>query len=295
MRHTLKYLNGENNYLEIDESDETICQNDTQIAFEKNIAISLSVIEKISIFPDVERLIITAGSVTKNISAILKTLPKLRELKLDYDETEGFTEWCVDISSLSSLEFLFSRSSYNFKGISNSKSLKTLIVHNWYGENLEPLKSSSIDTLSINSGQLRNLFGIEYIPLKILSLSYLPNLSDVSSLVKTQLIILEIDKCNKITDIENSLPSTLEYLMFYGNNKVRSVTFINKLKALKRVMLDILISNGDLSPLDFLESAVILTDRRHYNRKNKQLPKSENKFTVSSIPEWRYLYWNRRI
>ena len=107
--------------------------------------------------------------------------------------------------------------------------------------------------------------------------------------------MLELDHCNQINSLEELSSNTLEYLMIYGKNRVRSANFILNFKNLKRVMFDILIEDGDLSDLDNLEHAVILTDKRHFNRTNSQLPKATQKYIIENIPQWRYIYSDRML
>lgn len=295
MRYTKGYLGCEQDFLEVTVFDNEDIEELNQYKDEKNVIISMSDLQYLSGFPHIERLIITSGKAPGNVSGILETKCDLRELKLDYEETEPFTDWCIDISKLYSLELLFSRSSSNFKGVSNSRSLKTLVVNNWYSDDLSQLKGSAIDTLSIGCGKLRFLTGIEKVPLVILSLSNLRYLTDISCVENIPLRILELDTCNQIKEIESILPPTLEYLMVYGKNRFRSGTFIKNYPKLKRVMLDVLIEDGDLSAFEKLESAVLLVDRRGYNRKNSQLPKSKYQYLIPSVPAWRYIYSRRNI
>ena len=112
---------------------------------------------------------------------------------------------------------------------------------------------------------------------------------------KLPLKILELVNCNKVASLENSSSNTLEYLMICGRNTVQSGEFIKNYKQLRRIILDITIEDGDLSAFDNLEKATILTDRRHYNRKNSQLPKNETQYVIDDIPMWRYIYSGRRI
>lgn len=295
MRYIKKYLSCEQDFLEVDIFDnDDLCQL-SQYQNETNIIISMSNLHHLYAFTRVERLIITSGDAPDNLSQIIESQSNLRELKLDYDESEPFTKWCVDISRLNNLEYLFSRSSYNFRGIEGSKSLKTLIVHRWYNKDLSQLTGSSIDSLSIGCGNLNTLAGIEDVCLQVLSLSNLRNLTDVTSITGLPLKILELDNCNNISCFENISSPTLEYLMLYGKIRVQDVSFVKNYNAIKRVMLDIVIEDGDLSILDSLESAILLTDRRNFNRKNSQLPKASCKYTLPSIPNWRYIYSSRNI
>ena len=222
-------------------------------------------------------------------------MTSLKALKIDYEEVQPSTDWCIDISVFPKLEYLFSRSSYNFCGIFLSESLKTLKVMKWYEKDLKRLRGASIDSLCICGGMLQSLVGIEDLPIQILSLSNLRNLKDISSAKTIPLKILELESCNQISSFESFSSKTLEYLMVSGKNKVQSGSFISNFKRLKRVILDIIIEDGDLSFFDNLEHAVILTNKRAFNRTNSKLPKSEKSYIIKTIPEWRYIYSDRSI
>ena len=295
MRYIDKYLSGEYPFLEVTVYDEEDVACLTNYKDEKNILISLEYIQYLSYFPKVERLILTSGYVTNDSHESFKALKYLRELKLDYDEDEPSTPWCIDVSVFPKLEYLFSRSSYNFCGISLSETLKTLKVVKWYERDLSRLEGSSLDSLCICSGRLQTLTGIENSSIQLLSLSNLKNLKDISSAEMIPLKILELESCNQIPSLENFSSDTLEYLMVYGKNKVQSGSFILKFKQLKRVMLNVIIEDGDLSFFDSLDHAVILTDKRTFNRTNSRLPKSPNKYVINTIPEWRYIFSDRNI
>ncbi|MGM9681214.1 MAG: hypothetical protein ACI3XR_06885 [Eubacteriales bacterium] len=295
MRYINKYLDGEHKFLEVTVYDREDVQSLPQYWNEKNVITSVNNLQYLADFKQIERLILTSGETPNNVLEIIKTQQCLRALKIDYEETALSTSLCIDVSGFPSLEYLFSRSSFNFTGVSDSKTLRTLIVQSWYSDDLSKLSHSQIDSLSICCGRLKTLKGIENVPLQILSLANLRGLSDISYVEKLPLKILELVNCNKVTSFENLSSDTLEYLMIYGRNKVRSGSFIKKYKRLKRVMLDIIIEDGDLSVFDNLEKATILTDRRHYNRKNSQLPKNENQYVIDSIPMWRYIYSGRLI
>lgn len=213
MQYTNKYLSCELKFLDVVISDKDDARQLAQHQNETNVIISMTDLKYLSWFTQIERLIITAGEAPDDASLILKSIKNLRELKLDYDETEPFTKWCIDISVFNNLEYLFSRSSYNFRGAEKSKSLKTLIVHNWYSADLLQLKNSCIDTLRINCGKLTNLNGIENVPLLILSLSNLRGLTNIKNVEKLPLKILEIDNCNNILNLQSVSSTTLEYLM----------------------------------------------------------------------------------
>ena len=245
MRYVNKYLSGEYPFLEITVYDDEDVALLNEYREETNILISWDHIQYLSHFPKVERLIVTSGNASHDLHRIFKSLNHLRELKIDYDDDELFTPWCIDISVFPRLEYLFARSSYNFYGVSSSKSLKTLKVMKWYERDLTQLKGASLDSLCICGGKLQTLKGIEDSPIQILSLSNLRNLKDISSAEMIPLKILELDSCNQIHSLENFSSKTIEYLMVYGKNRVQSGNFILNYRKLKRIMLDIVVEDGD--------------------------------------------------
>ena len=295
MRYVDRYLSSEYSFLEVTVYDDEDVALLLEYQNEKNILISLEFIQYLSYFPNAERLILTSGNVTKKSHEVFKTLKYLKELKLDYDEDEPSTPWCIDISVFPRLEYLFSRSSYNFCGISKSKSLKTLKVVKWHEKDLKQLKEGTLDSLCICGGKLQTLSGIGESSIQALSLSNLKNLKDISHIENIPLKILELDSCNQIPSLEEFSSSSLEYLMVYGKNRVQSGSFILNFKNIKRLMLDIIIEDGDLSFFDNLEHVVILTDKRFFNRTNSNLPKSTSKYTIKTIPNWRYIFSDRNL
>ena len=296
MRYINKFLDGEHSFLEIVVYDAEDRKLLSQYRDERNVVVSIGDLEYLAEFKQIERLILTSGEALSNVSKIIRAQQCLRALKIDYEETDELRESsCIDISEFPALEYLFSRSSCNFINAPEAKMLRTLIVQNWHGDDLSKLSHSMIDTLCIYNGRLKTLKGVENVPLKILSLANLRCLTDISYVDNLPLKILEIENCNKVSSIENLSSDTLEYLMVYGKNKVSSAGFIKRFKQLKRVMLDILIEDGDLSIFDSLEKATILTDRRNYNRRNVQLSKSERQYIIEDIPMWRYIYSDRSI
>lgn len=296
MQYVKKWIaDSEYTFLEITLNDSQDVENLAKYTNTRNVVVSLEDIKYLKDFTQIEKLIITSGEPSNSMYEIFSKMTSLKALEIDYEEVQPSTVWCIDISIFPKLEYLFSRSSYNFCGSHLSKSLKTLKVMKWYEKDLKRLKGASIDSLCICGGRLQSLVGIDNLSIQILSLSNLRNLKDISSAETNPLKILELENCNQISSFESFSSKTLEYLMVYGKNKVQSGSFISKFKHLKRVMFDIIIEDGDLSFLDNLDHAVILTNKRTFNRTNSKLPKSEKRYIIKTIPEWRYIYSNRSI
>ena len=162
-------------------------------------------------------------------------------------------------------------------------------------QDLSPLRGCRLDTLCILSGKLRDLSGIEGLPLKILSISYCPirKIEPVNGVSTLQ--CMEIEACGRIDDMELLASDSLEFLILLGRKKIPSLKFVRNLTSLRRIWLEWAVEDCDLSALDSLETAKLFTDKRGYNRKNKDLPKSSTPYDIPSIPRWRYYFADRTI
>lgn len=294
MRYVKKYIDyTEYDFLEVTIYDDADKEDLSRYAEEKNVLVSIGDVEFLKEFKSIERLIITPGQPPKDISGIFANMTSLKSLKLDYVEDEPGTDWCIDLSVFPSLQYLFSRSSYNFQG--TSPTLKTLVVMEWYQGDLTALHNSAIDSLRICGGKLRTLHGLGTTSLCVLSLSNLRYLKDISDAQRLQIKVLEIENCNQIASLEEFSSDTLEYLMLEGRKPITSGQFLGQFPTLKRVILDIPIEDGDLSSLDSLEKAVLITNRRNFNRKDEELPKTSCPYILPDIPMWRWLYSDRTL
>lgn len=75
--------------------------------------------------------------------------------------------------------------------------------------------------------------------------------------------------------------------MIYGSNKISDIHFIREIKSLKRFWFSVNIADGDLTPCLELEGAACLINRKHYNLKEKDLPKNDEcSFGSEEIDEW---------
>ena len=249
-------------------------------------------------FNNIEYLRITSGPAERDNWNYVYNLSNLKALILEYEETDNFSEYSVDCSKLNGVEYIFSRSSFNLKNINASSTLKTLIVGNWYQPDMSLFQLSKIDALQVCRGKCKSLAGIENLQaLKILSLSGLQieKTELVASLPKLR--FLELEACNKIKDINQLYDlKSLEYIILVCNIRVNNLDFINKMKKLKRVILDIRVEDGDLKPLQRLDRAVILKKYKNYNLSDKDMPYSKEPYKINDIPEWRnYLNGRRNL
>ncbi len=83
--------------------------------------------------------------------------------------------------------------------------------------------------------------------------------------------------------------------MIISNIEVKNLSFIENMKMLKRAIWDIHIESGDLNPLRHLERVVILTERKNFNLRNKDMPHSDKKYEINPIPEWRNYLMGRNL
>ncbi len=203
----------------------------------------------------------------------------------------------VDFSQIYGLESLkinVNRGTLNFNRI---PSLRSLSIGDYTGPNLDLSDlfiSTQLDTLRLIVGKTVSLRGIERaVNMQYLDISYNRNLVDISALakIKTSLKSLSIHNCSKITDFSVLYELiNLEKLEIWGNNTIPSLDFIRYMPNLKTLFLEINIADGDITPCLGLRSAKLMKDRKHYNLKDKDLPKARKVvFGNESIDEWRRL------
>jgi len=252
----------------------------------RNISIELDALACLRFFPQVERLILRPGSLVEQDLCYLRDLPIIT-LKLDYYSTEQDI-YTIDLAQFPKLQYVFSRTQHNFRNIEGCKSLYTLVVQEWYGRDLQCLQSTSLYALSIFSGRLRSLSGIQNSPnLRSLALANQQNLSDLCDLQTCcALESLSIESCSHADVTQITALPHLQYLRWIGKQRVRDLSFLSRFPALDHVILDIVIEDGQLDVLLQYSHSVILTDRRHYSRKNRELPKAKHRYCSPQIPRW---------
>lgn len=103
----------------------------------------------------------------------------------------------------------------------------------------------------------------------------LNNIADIKKVAGT-LKSLSIEACAKIVDfscLEELV--NLEYLQLMGSNTLQNLNFLRKIKKLKVFIFDMNVLDGDLSPCLKLQYVYCGRSRKHYNMKDKDLPKGE--------------------
>ena len=296
MRYIRRFINhNESLYLELVVNDEEDINYIRAHSAEKNIAVSMDMLKYLSYFPETNNLILMPGLLENNGLSFLYKLNELRSLIIDYENSDCEFEYQIDLSKFPHLEYVFSKSSDNFCNLEISDSIRGLTILNWNQQNLDKINGCKLDTLCIFSGKLVSLQGLETISsIVVLALHNLKiqSMTEINQL--KQLKILEIENCNKINimDLENV---SLEYLIYLGNTLLPNIKFIKKSVSLKRIILDVKIEDGDISILQNFQHAVIVTDRKNFNLKNNQLPKSNFNYSIDFIPQWRYYFNDRKI
>ena len=198
------------------------------------------------------------------------------------------------IIGLESLKLNINRGTLNFESID---SLRSLSIGDYEGEqrDLSTLFiGTELDTLRIIDSKIISLKGIERaVKMQYLDLTHNKYLEDISSLakIKHSLKSLNIFNCAKINDFSVLYElENLEKLEIWGNNTIPSIDFVKYMPNLKTLFLEVNIADGDITPCLRLQSAKLMKNRKHYNLKDKDLPKSENViFGNESIERWRRL------
>ena len=176
------------------------------------------------------KLVSAAGNNIKNID-VLKNLTNLESLNLDNNKIK-------DISALQDLNHLRAVSLENnnitkLDAVSSKNELERLFLSNNSGLELATLKNDSLEQLTVNNTNIRDLSVVSNLPKlkkivandnKITTLSHLKNAKVLES--------VEVNN-NKIDnlDFENSTITSLEI----KNNKLEEINNINKLSALENL------------------------------------------------------------
>ncbi|MBP3327943.1 MAG: leucine-rich repeat domain-containing protein [Clostridia bacterium] len=187
----------------------------------------------------------------------------------------------VDYSQISGLKkiYLSGKGHLNFEKVTSLESLN--IDNNKIFKSLTGFCSSeNLHVLDLLQCSVETLSGIAYFKnIENLSLCYNKRLSDISSLteVANTLKTLSIENCPKITDFSVlSKLENLEHLYLTGSNEIESLSFIKNMKKLKTFLFSVNVLDGDLTPCLDLKYASCLKGRKHYNLKEKDLPKKLN-------------------
>ena len=222
----------------------------------------------------------------------LYDMPQIKSLSCAtiYGKNEEFST-TIDYSRIKGIESISIVNS-NYLNYNNISTIKRLGLANFPDSNLQNAFSSiHLDTLSIIQCKLKSLEGIQKSEkMQCLYLYYNRSLKDISALgkVKRTLRALRIENCPKISDfsvlgeLEN-----LELLELSGSNELPSLSFLKKMKNLKTFVFSMNVKDGDLTPCLDLSFVYSARNRKHYNLKDKELPKSKYVHGNETIEEWR--------
>lgn len=203
----------------------------------------------------------------------------------------------VDFSQIFGLESLkinVNRGTLNFNRIETIKSLEIGDFTGTTRDLTDLFVSTELDTLQLLGGKTVSLSGIEKATkMQYLYISYNRSLEDISALskIKHSLKSLNIFNCARIKDFSVLYElENLEKLEIWGSNTIPSLDFVKHMPNLKTLFLEVNIADGDITPCLNLCSAKLMKDRKHYNLKDKDLPKAKKViFGNESIEQWRRL------
>ncbi len=224
----------------------------------------------------------------------LYNMPEIKSLwcKTIYGENDQLST-TIDYSKVKGIESfgVYNPGHLNYK---NVKTTKSLVLSDYREHNLlNAFSSLELDTLSLIQCTVKSLEGIQTSQnMQCLYLYYNRALQDISALlrVKKTLRALRIENCPKIEDfsvlgeLEN-----LELLELSGNNELPSLNFLKTMRKLKTFIFSMNVMDGDLSPCVDLSYVYNQKNRKHYNLKEKDLPKGQYVHGNETIEEWRRL------
>ena len=137
--------------------------------------------------------------------------------------------------------------------------------------------SQKLKSLQLLQCGTKSLNGIRKYPLQRLDMSYLRGMADISALsdCAQTLRSLSIEACGKIKDFSCLYDLVnLEHLMLRGSNTLPSLDFLRRMPKLKTFVFSMSVEDGDLKPCLEIPYASCDKIKRHYNLKEKDLPKN---------------------
>lgn len=197
----------------------------------------------------------------------------------------------IDCSKLCGLEDIHIINS-GYKNYNEIETLKSLGLTGYKKLDLsEAFSSSILDTLSVFQSKISTLDGIQKSKkMQCLYLYNNRNLQDISVLrnVKNTLKALHIENCPKIDDFSVlSELENVELLRLSGSNELQNLDFIKTMKKLKTFIFNMNVKDGDLTPCLNLSYVFSAKNRKHYNLKDKDLPKIKYVRGNENIEQWR--------
>ena len=137
--------------------------------------------------------------------------------------------------------------------------------------------SQKLKSVELLQCGMKSLNGIGNYPLQQLTMSNLRGMADISALsdCAQTLRSLSIEACGKIKDFSCLYDLVnLEHLMLRGSNTLPSLDFLRCMPKLKTFVFSMSVEDGDLTPCLEIPYASCDKIKRHYNLKEKDLPKN---------------------
>ena len=211
---------------------------------------------------------------------------------IDSDQIGICKKYCIDISQFKEIEEYCGEYASAIN-LYDAVTLKTLVLNKYREHDLRKLCNlKNLDTIQLTFSSIQTLDGIEaFNELQCLYLYRNRSLCDINSLsnVKT-LKALRIENCSQIKDFSVlGKLKNLELLEISGSNDLVDLYFLNTMKNLKTFIFNINVLDGDLSPCLDLSYVYCEKNRKHYNLKDKDLPKGVFIKGNENIDEWRRL------
>ena len=146
--------------------------------------------------------------------------------------------------------------------------------------------SPHLKQLELLSCAAKTLDGIGQFPLQAVSLSHLRGLEDISALsgCAGTLRSLNIDHCGKVKDLSclHNLHE-LECLHLNGGQTIHDLSFLRNMPKLRIFTFSMTVEDGDLTPCLDVPYVYCSKIKRHYNLKDKDLPRDKNAYGFELI------------
>lgn len=146
--------------------------------------------------------------------------------------------------------------------------------------------SPNLKELELLCCSTKTLGGIGQFPLQSVSLSYLRGLEDISALsgCADTLRCLTIDHCGRVKDFSclHDLVN-LECLQLDGSQILPDLSFLHRMPKLRVFTFSMTVANGDLTPCLDIPYVYCSKIKRHYNLKDKELPRDKSAYGFELI------------
>lgn len=251
---------------------------------EPRIAIEMGAIRELPSFRAVHKLVLLPGELNGSCAEYFRGC-SARELKIDY-YTDEIDDYTIDISNMRQLRYVFTRSLYGIRNVNQATHLKAIKIGEWCEPDFHYLEGAPIEALQILTGKIRDMSGIrELKDLRFLSIANCPGIKDFSGLGECpRLESLVLENCGP--NVVKTMPVIpgLKYLNI-RTASIPDAAWFQKFPDLEYLILDAKIEDGRIEYFQKLKHCVLVTDRRHYSMRDKDLPKSK---TVLPIDAYNY-------